>query len=318
MPETIKDYLPKIKQSVIANGLSPKTWTNYLTGIYSFNAWIANLLDRPAEPTDLTTPLCRAFMEHLSAKGVIANTRRLRATALLKVAKWFAAREIIAGVPVIELPRMEAQHRIVPTTAERDALMDACERFRRPEECALTALVLRILIHTGVRRGELMAILLTDVSIERNTIHIRRGKGGKERHVPICEELREALCRYLAIRPRTVVTRLLVQHGASVGERTITTLFRELRARAGLHEEMHLNPHGMRHLFAHTTYTNMVEAGVPDPTRKLQKLLGHSSIQTTERYLQKLGIDIDECAAYTGTQRPIVRQSDRVRRVNWE
>ncbi len=140
--------------------------------------------------------------------------------------------------------------------------------------------VVEVLYGAGLRHAELLRLELPDVDLERLTLTVRQGKGGKDRKAPIARGAAGSLGRYLAEgRPvfdhgysRAV---FLTQVGLPIAQGGLDKIFRRLRelgAGRGLH------PHLLRHAFA----THLYRGGMD--LRKIQALLGHSSIQSTERY----------------------------------
>jgi site-specific recombinase XerD len=137
--------------------------------------------------------------------------------------------------------------------------------------------LLQVAYGCGLRLSELTHLQVTDIDSARMVIHVRQGKGAKDRLVPLSLRLLEELRAYWRVcRPRTW---LFPGHKP---ERPITTSnvqrrFARLVKRIGLTK--HCSMHTLRHSYA----THLLEAGVDLLT--LQRLLGHTSLQTTARYL---------------------------------
>jgi integrase/recombinase XerD len=129
----------------------------------------------------------------------------------------------------------------------------------------------------GLRVSELVGLQVTDIDSSRMVIHIRSGKGRKDRLVPLSPRLLEVLRAYwLAYRPKTSLF-----PGPDRDKPLTTSLVQDLckrvAARAGLSK--HITPHTLRHSFA----THLLEAGVD--LLSVQALLGHSHFRTTALYL---------------------------------
>lgn len=153
-----------------------------------------------------------------------------------------------------------------PKTAEIEALLEA---VRGDEPLALrNRALLELCYSAGLRSAEAVGLDLADVDFDREAIHVR-GKGGKERLVPLGERAAYTLARYLADgRPP-------LAHGANDafflsarGRRLDTSTLRRLIP----------HPHRLRHSFA----THLLEGGAD--LRTIQELLGHSSLSTTQVY----------------------------------
>jgi len=129
----------------------------------------------------------------------------------------------------------------------------------------------------GLRMNELRLLKLSDVDTHRRQIHVRQGKGKKDRYVVLSNLIAEKLPRYLAeVKPRMYVFEGLTP-GEPMGERSIQYVINEALAKTSIRKAVSM--HTLRHSFA----THLLEDGVD--IYSIQKLLGHSHIQTTIIYL---------------------------------
>ena len=153
-----------------------------------------------------------------------------------------------------------------------DALRAACGRgFHGARNRALLAL----LYHAGLRCREALDLQLHDISGRR--IHIRSGKGGKQRVAILRPEGAGALDAFLRVRGNQPGPLLASFDGSPLGVAAVRMLLPRLGLRAGLEQRIHA--HGFRHTHA----CELLEAGVP--TAVIQRQLGHSRLDSTERYL---------------------------------
>lgn len=140
--------------------------------------------------------------------------------------------------------------------------------------------MLELLYASGMRNAELRALTLADIG--EKTLSIREGKGGKDRMVPVGAIAWTALSDYVQeARPKLasrdgVHNIFLTKHGRALDAFAVINAVRRAAKRAGL--KQHLHPHLLRHACA----THMLKGGAD--IRHIQKLLGHSSLQTTEIY----------------------------------
>ena len=165
--------------------------------------------------------------------------------------------------------------------------------------------MLSLLYSTGLRRAEVSALDLNDVDLTEGLVHVRRGKGGKPRLVPLGESAGEDLRRYLTRgRPemaeghRMPRTSALFVGAGGPGRRNqggrllpdgVSILVRRTCAKAGLPRPV--MAHALRHAFA----THLLRAGAD--VRHVQRLLGHSSVVTTETYTAVAVKDLAEVHA---------------------
>jgi site-specific recombinase XerD len=128
--------------------------------------------------------------------------------------------------------------------------------------------LLELLYSCGLRSAEVVGLDLVDVDFEREVVHVR-GKGGKERVVPLGEEAAHHVARYLRDgRPELARGAVDALFLSARGRRLDTSTVRRLLR----------NPHRLRHAFA----THLLEGGAD--LRTIQELLGHSSLSTTQIY----------------------------------
>ncbi len=134
----------------------------------------------------------------------------------------------------------------------------------------------------GARVSELVGLNISDVDFDQGLVRLR-GKGKKERVVPVGKKAREALRAYLAAIdsqfPQGRAGAFHLFRNASGGRLTTRSVHRILKAelrRCGLWQ--HLSPHGLRHTFA----THLLNSGAD--LRAIQEMLGHAALSTTQRY----------------------------------
>lgn len=145
------------------------------------------------------------------------------------------------------------------------------------------ALILEMLYGTGVRVSELVGLNLTDVDLRGMRILVR-GKGKKERIVPISEEMAAMIRQYYEVMPlipaqdRSIADDAFIINrlGTRMTDRTVRRVVEGYLKKAGL--PLDYSPHSFRHTFA----THLLEGGAD--LRSIQELLGHESLSTTQKY----------------------------------
>jgi len=146
-------------------------------------------------------------------------------------------------------------------------------------------LVLMFLYYTGIRLNELVNLGWSDIDFQRGTIHLKTAKGEKERVIFLHEKLK-GFIEYFNLRKEGLV--FLSNFGKKYDKRTIQLIVRNAAKKAGIGKR--ITPHTLRHSFA----THLLEAGAD--IRHIQKLLGHSSLQTTQIYTHVANRDIKKLA----------------------
>lgn len=150
--------------------------------------------------------------------------------------------------------------------------------------------ILLLLLDSGIRVSELVNINLEDVNLAEGWIKIIKGKGGKERIVPVGSVVQKSLWKYINhYRPQPLtqkVTRLfLSDDGLPLTRSSIQQMFRRCGKRAGI-SGVRCSPHTFRHTFAKSYLVNGGDIF------SLQKILGHTSLASVRTYLNLFGIDI--------------------------
>jgi integrase/recombinase XerD len=168
----------------------------------------------------------------------------------------------------LHLPEILSQQEVA-------CLIDAAERpFHR--------ILLMTLYATGARRAEAAHLKVGDIDSQRMVVHIRGGKGRKDRDVMLSPKLLDALRVYWRTRrPRVYLFPSSSGHRGveqPISDKTLWNACRTAARRAGL-EHRHIHPHTLRHCFA----THLLEAGVD--LRTIQMLLGHRDLEETTIYL---------------------------------
>jgi len=178
----------------------------------------------------------------------------------------------------LNLPRLPKRlPRDVPTAGEVRRLLGAA--LSRNHFLALrNAAILELLYGTGLRNAELCALCRQDLDVSSRVLFVRKGKGGKDRVLPIGEKAARALSRYLQSRRALDDRRPLftTRFDTPMKTRDVRGLVRRSVKRSGLKKR--LSPHSLRHAFA----THLLKGNAD--IRKIQVLLGHASLSTTEIY----------------------------------
>lgn len=139
--------------------------------------------------------------------------------------------------------------------------------------------MLMVLSYTGIRVGELCSLNVNDVDLYENIIHVRGGKGDKDRIVIMSDDCSSALRAYMEERGRmnAATSALFVSsRGTRYDTSTVERAIRKISAEAGIPKKV--TPHVLRHTFATTLLRNGGDI------RFIQQILGHASISTTQIY----------------------------------
>jgi site-specific recombinase XerD len=262
------DLRDEVERFLASPRLAETTRRSYRVDVEEFASWLRR------KGTALEDVDVRALAAYTAELGGARPGRTPRRLAPATVARKLAAVRAFlrfalgdARVPEASLaPRRARRLPEAPRTAEVDATLDALDG---EEPIALRNRALVELVYSaGLRSREAVDLDLADVDFEQEAVHVR-GKGGKERMVPLGEQAAEVLTRYLRnARPALARDADDALFLSARGRRLDTSTLRRVVP----------HPHRLRHAFA----THLLEGGAD--LRTIQELLGHSSLSTTQVY----------------------------------
>ncbi len=235
-------------------------------------------------------PDLEAFFAGRAAGGLSANSAARKLSCLKRFMRFLTAEGKRDSDPAILIDGAKAKRRLPVTlsAAEVELLLNtAHEAAAKAPEAARTralrlACLLELLYATGLRVSELVGLPKSALKGDRLMLTVK-GKGGRERIVPLNGKAREALDRYIeatSLAAGAAAQKWLFPSWGQAGHFTRQKFARDLKAlgiQAGLDEER-LSPHVLRHAFA----THLLDRGAD--LRVLQTLLGHADISTTQIY----------------------------------
>jgi len=246
---------------------SQTTVNTYLKVVEDFACYF----HRP--PDELGKEQIRTYQVHLFQERELGvRTVGLHTAAL----RFFFCKTLKRMYPVEEVPYPRAPRRlpIILTQEEAIRLIDSASNlFHRA--------MLITMYSTGMRRAELCRLKVEDIDSTRMLIHIRQGKGGKDRDVPLSPKVLETLREYWRwMKPKTYMFPGTINGSRAdkpITPKVLWEACREAAQRAGITKAV--RPHLLRHSFA----THLVEGGADLPT--VQALLGHTDLKPTSIYL---------------------------------
>lgn len=267
----------------IERGLAKNTVSSYRRDLEKF----LNFLAQNQKSISTVTPSDVAAFLHTLRQAKLNESSIARNAVTLRSLFAFLAKEVgfESFSKEILVPRSAKRLPKALTVSEIAGLIDSCaDDLSGIRDRAL----LELLYATGARVSEIVSLNRSDITENKQegvrTITIRvRGKGGKERLVPVGSHARLALDQYL-IRARPVFARGLKEEALFLNEKRGTRLSRQsawqvvtdAARRSGMSGA--ISPHGLRHSFA----THLLDGGAD--IRVVQELLGHASVTTTQIY----------------------------------
>ena len=275
LDEAIATYLA----ACAVEGKSPRTVDAYAETLGMFHT-ICMGKGLPPRVAAFRPAHVYAFLKVIADSGVSLGTRHRRFRETRAFFSWCTRMGGCARSPFTGIPNVKVDQKVIQPLSEEDiqallALCDPGDEFG----CRNRAIIL-LFLDTGMRYAELHQLTLADVSWETRRIHIRHGKGRKQRVVPFGdgpdEALRDYIARFRSEAPGALfltIERSRKPRGP-MNPYLLGTLFTRLGARAGVHA----NPHRFRHTFATWAIENHARE------LDVQYLLGHSTSAMVRRY----------------------------------
>lgn len=269
-----------LKYLEIERGCSQFTVKAYYSDL---NFWLQHLESEgiALDLQSVTPQVLRGYIAALSTAGLKPATIARRFNAIRSLWNYIVDCEYTERNPCrrIVTPKRELTLPIYLSLEEAEALLSATDKNHYIDLAFRDRAIIATFVYTGVRRSELLALRLGDIDLEYRILHVRRGKGGKERTIPIVEPLVQVLKDYLELRPDTSHDRLFcTREKHPLGKTGLTALFQKAVRNSGI-DRPGITMHKLRHTFA----TMLLKAGID--LVSIQRLLGHNSIETTSIYL---------------------------------
>lgn len=284
MPD-LREAIQKFVEELKRRNASAHTVRNYASDLGQFVEYFT-VADRPrARVEEIDALAIREWMGHLYQQRLTAVSMGRKLAAVRSLFK-FLLKEGVVETNVARLVRTPKTPKMLPVvmTAEQtnqmlDGVPGAAEKLERPFPARDLA-IFELLYGCGLRISELAGLNIEDFDFNERWVRVR-GKGRKERQVPLPGKAAGALERYLATRAPALASEraLLVNHRGKRltdrGARGIVKFYARM-----ITGDSSLHPHSLRHAYA----THLLSDGAD--LRAIQELLGHSQLSTTQKYTQ--------------------------------
>ncbi|HEY1254489.1 MAG TPA: tyrosine-type recombinase/integrase [Terracidiphilus sp.] len=295
----VADYL-----RVLANerGSSPHTLRAYQRELHGFTAFISEQTGGRQGPERIEHTHIRAYLGTLYDRGLSKASAARALAAIRGWFKWLARQGVLEqnAAALVSTPKLPKHLPRVPSIEQMNRVVDTVSEDAASWPARDTA-ILELLYGCGIRNAELVGLNLEDIHWANDAMLIR-GKGNKQRYVPLGDAAAHALRAYLTERsallaavgkddraptkridtPALFVNLRLRGLGKSsqarLTTRSVGRIVKRIAILRGLSAEVH--PHTLRHAFG----THLLEEGAD--LRAIQELLGHERLSTTQRYTQ--------------------------------
>jgi integrase/recombinase XerC len=280
-------------------GASEHTVRAYAREVRGFATYLNETLGKDARIAAVEHLHIRAYLGVLYERGLTKASAARALAAIRSWFKWLAKEGKVAQNPalLVSTPKRPLHLPRVPSMEEVNRVLDSLEKPSKQEVGEAAAwperdrVIFELLYGCGIRNSELVGLNMGSVKWRDDAVLVR-GKGKKERLVPLGDEAAAALRLYLPVREAKLMaagkggllhdgpllTNLRMRGDCRLTTRSVGRIVKTIALSRGLPADVH--PHTLRHAFG----THMLEEGAD--LRAIQEMLGHERLSTTQRYTQ--------------------------------
>ena len=272
---------------------SPHTVRAYQRELHNFAEFVVEKHGANMQIARIEHQHIRAFLGELYTRGLSKPSVARALAAIRSWFKWLARRGLVEQSPaaLVATPKLPKHLPRVPTIEEMNRVVESADDQESAAWPERDRVIFEMLYGCGIRNAELVGIDLRDIHWANDAILVR-GKGRKERYVPLGDAAAQAIRAYLPLREArlakanngagkqsdALLLNLRLRGNGRLTTRSVGRIVKKIALAHGLPADVH--PHTLRHAFG----THMLEEGAD--LRAIQELLGHERLSTTQRYTQ--------------------------------
>lgn len=275
LAHVLEEYLGYL---AVERGSSENTIASYGRDLARYVAWLAER--GVTDPEDVTRQLIEEHVGALVDVGLAPSSVERAVSAIKGLHRFMVADELCSAFPTADLPLPAKPARLPDVISVEAAARLLDQPFPQTPSGLRDRAILETLYGCGLRASELCGLDLRSVVLDEALLRVR-GKGGKERVVPVMGTAAAALSAYLEQGRGELVGRRSTQavflnvRGGRLSRQSVHAIVERYGRVAGIEG---LHPHTLRHSYA----THLLEGGAD--LRAVQELLGHANIATTQLY----------------------------------
>jgi len=278
----LAEQIARFERELARVNASAHTLDAYSSDLRQFLAFVSPPETTPPAPGAIDLLIVREWLADLYRQELDVMSVRRKLAALRSFFRYLVREGVVPNNParLVRTPKAPKRLPDVPSAETVNTLLDgvASGKAERPQPARDRA-IFELLYGCGMRVSELVGLNLEDLDRSEGWVRLR-GKGRKERQVPLPRQAAEALERYLGERPALREERavLLNHRGKRLTPQGVRGIIRLYTLCLGSDPSLH--PHSFRHAYA----THLLSAGAD--LRAIQELLGHARLSTTQKYTQ--------------------------------
>lgn len=261
-----------------ATNFSELTISAYQTDLLQFLGYAAHELGIDIDKLDIRDVdkyIARSYTGFMTDRKLNRKSIARKIAAIRSFFKYLCRQGLVSHSPVqkITIPKMGKS---LPRFLFREHMEKLLEAPQTETKNGLRdQVILELLYGSGLRVSELVGLNNKDVDLNSSLLKVR-GKGRKERIVPLTEPAKRAITSYLSVRSDLEQALILNYKDSRLTSRSVRRILEKLEKKANLNQ--HVHPHMLRHTFA----THLLDGG--SDLRSLQELLGHKKLSSTQVY----------------------------------
>ena len=250
---------------LLVDGKSEKTIYGYRRALKSFSVFIGKNF------TDVGVYDIRYYLACEKDRGISNRTVENTRARLSAFFQWMTAENMIPKNPCMNIKPIKYADEVRKpfSPVELDMLRSSCRNLKERA-------IIEVFVTSGLRVSELCGLDVTDIDFASLTVHVRHGKGDKERITYINDVAKVHLQKYLLSRPDQLEAMFCNKNHVRIRCGGVRHILKELEKRSGV---SNVHPHRFRRTFA----TGLAARGMP--LQEIQRLMGHNNINTTLEYV---------------------------------
>lgn len=260
-PFRVIEILEKLKTELTIQGKSQKTIDAYMLHTQQFLKFVNKPLEKTTEQ-DIKNYLALLMQQKIKPRSI-----NLKLSALK-----FFYKEVLKSPQIIAGIKSQKTSKKIPTYLTKDEIERLLLATNNPKH----KLLIELMLSSGLRISECITLKIQDINMKEKTIHVKSGKGDKDRITIVSQNTLNNLQRYIAERKYQSEYLFTKKSGKPLTPKLAQKIIPLLTRKAGIQKK--ITPHTLRHTFA----TLLLDSGTN--LRLIQELLGHSSISTTQVY----------------------------------
>jgi len=254
-------WVKKLRQELVISGYSPQTIKMYLCYFNEFRGFVKKPVDF-VERDDIVS-----FLAEKKETGKVSN-----ATLALVHASLHYFFHNILRKKIVEDIKIAKKAKKLPTVLSKEEVRDLIKATPPKRD----RLIVQFLYSSGCRVSECVKLKTENVNFKELIGSIRGGKGNKDRTIILSKEWSKRVKKYIDKKKVKTPFVFSKKNGKPISADTVQRIVKKAAEKAGI--QKHVSPHTLRHSYA----THLLEAG--ENIRKIQELLGHSDLSTTQIY----------------------------------